>query len=805
MEVDDLLDEVADLCLSDDIVDTVQADARLQQALLDGVNLREYTQQVESELQTATQQYIDQHISHVDAIAELHFNISSFDEVLHGMEEILGTFRDNISAMSDEIQSMQDLSVGLSIQLANRKQIEQNVATFLRYTVLHPQIIHAVCTAEPSEAYIDYLDAIDDAHTMLYNLPESSALRRTVAVSLAVSPHAGGRPVHNFGKRPAIALPDPEPGALEQLRQSLGELQWQETPVGLELCPLLTQLTTKAIDQVRQFLLQKIAMLKKPKTNISILQQSMLKFKKFFHFLLRHHPVAAQEVKHHYVHTLSHIYQSKTGHYIASLRKLEMGGVTRPNVLVEKDKSLLGTTGTYSIMGTRWEVLDALTSAIIVPHIELQGKRKHFFENIFRSLNLMLMDIITAEYLFSFDFFHDSELFIPIFDKTIPAFLDTLKDWAAGACDHIAILLSIRMTQQFFSVMQRRRIPCLNTYFEQITVVLWPRFKHIFDVNVEALRLADPKDLLGKTGTGVCKLSERFAEFSGAILVAMLHGTNRLDRVGPTTNSAPDSPISGASPVVEPPPTPEPPLEDHGEVEGCFDMLAANMGFLRLEFENKLQAMGQLFKDRREECVFLLNNIYHVHKLWRQHGIRPAEVDHQSLLRTLAAAQQTFVEAELHETFPEFISFLKDAEPLLSKLVDPIAAVQQAQQPVDGAPATTSQAQRQFETNRSKLNVARLQELAVSFSGSWKQGIDATDSRISRRIADREHARQLLQAALTQLVLYNVRFNGVIAKCWLNPPFRTHLVSHQLMLHEVKARVGALENLSPQSPPVPSG
>lgn len=39
---------------------------------------------------------------------------------------------------------------------------------------------------------------------------------------------------------------------------------------------------------------------------------------------------------------------------------------------------------------------------------------RHSTHRCCRSMNLMLMDIITAEYLFTFDFFFDSELFIPV-------------------------------------------------------------------------------------------------------------------------------------------------------------------------------------------------------------------------------------------------------------------------------------------------------------------------------------------------------------------------------------------------------
>jgi hypothetical protein len=49
--------------------------------------------------------------------------------------------------------------------------------------------------------------------------------------------------------------------------------------------------------QVREFMLHKVLMLRRPKTNIQIIQQtSLLKNKKFLHFLKRHGPDLFKEV-----------------------------------------------------------------------------------------------------------------------------------------------------------------------------------------------------------------------------------------------------------------------------------------------------------------------------------------------------------------------------------------------------------------------------------------------------------------------------------------------------------------------------
>jgi hypothetical protein len=44
-------------------------------------------------------------------------------------------------------------------------------------------------------------------------------------------------------------------------------------------------------------------------------------------------------------------------------------------------------------------------------------------------------------------------------------------------------------------VMQRRRIPVLDQLFDRMSMLFWPRFKHIFDLNVKSLKSANHRKL----------------------------------------------------------------------------------------------------------------------------------------------------------------------------------------------------------------------------------------------------------------------------------------------------------------------
>jgi hypothetical protein len=51
------------------------------------------------------------------------------------------------------------------------------------------------------------------------------------------------------------------------------------------------------------------------------------------------------------------------------------------------------------------------------------------------------------------------------------------------------------MTHSLRLVMQRRRIPVLDALFDRISLLLWPRFKQVFDANFKSIKNANAKKL----------------------------------------------------------------------------------------------------------------------------------------------------------------------------------------------------------------------------------------------------------------------------------------------------------------------
>ena len=75
--------------------------------------------------------------------------------------------------------------------------------------------------------------------------------------------------------------------------------------------------------QVRDFMLQRVYMLKRPKTNVQIVQQSsLLKYKYFLKFLKQHGPDVYAEIRSEYMSVMSKILASHFRSYLSSMEKL---------------------------------------------------------------------------------------------------------------------------------------------------------------------------------------------------------------------------------------------------------------------------------------------------------------------------------------------------------------------------------------------------------------------------------------------------------------------------------------------------
>lgn len=137
-------------------------DAVVQEALKNGVDLREYSRQVEEELKKAENSCIGDFIGESQNIASLHHQIVECDQILERMENMLKSFQTDLGSISNEILSLQQQSVQMNIKLKNRQSIRGELSQFVDDMIIPEEMILTIMDTSVSEPiYLEHLQNLE--------------------------------------------------------------------------------------------------------------------------------------------------------------------------------------------------------------------------------------------------------------------------------------------------------------------------------------------------------------------------------------------------------------------------------------------------------------------------------------------------------------------------------------------------------------------------------------------------------------------------------------------------------------------
>lgn len=116
-------------------------DADIREILSTGTDLRQYAVEIERAFNEVENRSIDDYIAESQNIASLHNQIGDCDSILERMEDMLVNFQSVLSNISTEITTLQQKSVSMSVQLANRQSIRGQLSTFIEDMTVPEELI----------------------------------------------------------------------------------------------------------------------------------------------------------------------------------------------------------------------------------------------------------------------------------------------------------------------------------------------------------------------------------------------------------------------------------------------------------------------------------------------------------------------------------------------------------------------------------------------------------------------------------------------------------------------------------------
>ncbi|XP_065804263.1 vacuolar protein sorting-associated protein 52 homolog isoform X1 [Labrus bergylta] len=672
------LDLTTDEFILDEVDIHIQAnleDDLVKEALKTGVDLRQYSKQVESELQRIEQASIKDYIKESQNIALLHNQITACDSILERMEGMLSGFQSDLSSISSEIQTLQQQSVSMNVRLKNRQAVRSHLSQLVDELVVPGTMISTILDSPVTEQ--EFLEQLHELNNKI-----------------------------NFAK----------------------ELSFRETLACSDIQDIVDRLKLKAVSKIREFILQKIYSFRKPMTNYQIPQNTLLKYRFFYQFLLANERSVAKEIRDEYVDTMSKIYYSYFKSYSSRLLKVQYEEVADKDDLMGVEdtakkgffsKPSLKSRNTIFTLGQRGAILSPaeLEGPILVPHTAQRGDSRYPYEMLFRSQHYALLDNGCREFLFLSDFFMVAgnsalDLFNSIMGKTLSMFLKSMSTYVSDCYDSIAVFLCIHIILRFRAITAKRTIPALDKYWEAVLELLWPRFELILEMNIHSIRNTDPQKL-GVLDTRPHYITRRYAEFSSAIV--SINQTFPNER----TNTL--------------------------------------LGQLQVEVENFVLKMAAEFPSRRDQLIFLINNYDMMLSVLMERAADDSK-EVEGFQQLLLARTQEFIEEILSAPFGGMIAFVKEAEGLVEK----------------------------GQLDRLKNEEARITQLVRGFSGTWKQSVEAMSQDVMRSFTNFKNGTSIIQGALTQLIQYYHGFHKILNQ----PTFRSLAVRSELInLHHLMVEV----------------
>ncbi|VFR02824.1 unnamed protein product [Cuscuta campestris] len=654
------LEEELEECKSDDVVANI---------LSKGMKLREYTKGVENNLRQVELDSIQDYIKESDNLVSLHDQIRDCDTILSQMEALLSGFQTEIGSISSDIKILQEKSMDMGLRLKNRKVAEAKLSKFVEDIIVPPRMIDIVADGEVNDEYMRTLEILS--------------------------------------KKLKFVEVDP----MVKTSQALNDVQ-----------PELEKLRQKAVSKVFDFMVQKLYALRKPKTNIQILQQSvLLKYKCIISFLKEHGKEVYLEVRAAYIDTMNKVLSAQFRAYIQALEKLQLdiatssdliGVETRSSGLFSRGREPLKNRSAVFALGERINVLKEIEEPPLIPHIAEAGSKKYPYEVLFRSLQKLLLDTASSEYLFCDDFFGEQSVFYDIFSGPFAVIDEHFNSILPNSYDAIGLMLMIRIVHQHQLVMSRRRIPCLDSFLDKVNIALWPRFKIVFDLHLSSLRNANIR-ILWEDDVHPHYVMRRYAEFTASLI--HLNGEYR-----------------------------------DGQIE-------LNMERLRMAVDDLLVKLAKMFPKQKLQTVFLINNYDMTISVLKEAGPEGGKIQ-QHFEDLLKNNTSIFVEELLLEHFSDLIKFVKSRA---------------SEDPSSGS-------------ERPPVMASEVEPIVKDFASRWKSAIELMHNDVITSFSNFLCGMDILRAALTQLLLYYTRLSDSMKRISGGTALNKDLVSISSIMYEVK-------------------
>ncbi|KAI6226931.1 Vacuolar protein sorting-associated protein 52-like protein [Aphelenchoides besseyi] len=661
----------------------------VRKQLQSGVDLRDYAANVESQLRETNQFVVSDCVKRAEELAELHDQLKECDNVFGNLESMLTSFLDELGTISVDMKRLQNESVEINQQLHNRQKVSCELSQFVADMIVPANMIRTIMEKDVNDC-----EFLEQLHELQHKL------------------------------------------------QFLKAQEFKDAKAAGDVHDVVENLKFKAMEKIREWLLIKISLFKKPLTNYQIPQNALLKNRFFYEFLLANDRALAREIKDEYTDTLSKMFFSYFKTYVSRLFKLQMAdSATKEDLLGAEDVAKMGYANipnisnifsskphtrsratVFSLGGRESLVSTDFLTPLIVPSSAQQAGEQFQFESIFRSIQYALADHCSHEFLFLCDFFivdgqSAVDLFTQVMGKAMSLLLKNMEERIAINYDAISLFLCICLCTKYSELMADRCVVSIDGYWQSLAKLLWSRFEFVMNGHNDSVRQFGTKQQ-ATVDTRPHYVIRRYAELTCALLVITSLSGKKMD-----------------------------------------DRLQSLLSKQQTEIEGLLNRLGGQLKKKKERLVFQINN-YDIILTVLDEKVPDESKERAAFWELQQTKIQTYVEEVLAPHFCALIQFVNECEPLVEQ--------NNAQQLVKYTGKVTA--------------------IIRAFATDWKRSIEAVNGEVLKSFTNFKNGTNILQMAFTQFINYYQRFTKILNHDAFrsNPHATNELVGAQQIISELK-------------------
>eukprot|EP00796_Vickermania_ingenoplastis_P009174 gene9174-6452_t len=818
-----------------------------------------------------------------ESLTALDKSILECLRVLNNVQTVLEDFIKQLEAIQGEMGDVREQLTQTTIRLANNKMAESVLWGVISQLLVPPEIVQLLTKASEERLGEQY-------RTGLQLLLRYLQYRRSTWK--AMSGEQGRPTAHSESSASPFPRPEGESREAHQ-EKALREVRisFKNCKPYFELVRVLDNVTVLACVKIKHFLSQQLKVLSVPNTNICIQQEHSLKDHAFYVYFLKYSPGLLRhalntgaegerqatlipyrivrslyrEFRAEYCSTLAGVYLQKFKSYVFDCNALEIStaatrstaifssapakgnGSSSPFYVLPQLSDMVAAVsgvGPWSL-GDRGSTLFYLLASPLIPAVEKMQQRKHSYEETLRSTFRLLCDVVTHEYLFSFQLFcgdatvfHDT--FAPIMDFLLSYISEIIlkerqgdvtrmlkERWdtsvhAQAVEDSYGLLLLVRLCHDFsFFMHHERRLSCLDGFFYAVLQLVWPAFQNTYEPQRTALRCVAPSSLAAcLAGPSSASLKHKVSvvhpmvkslvEYSSNLLAMVLGskgiGTVPLDEGPPNEGQISGQEVNGEAP--DHPAVSRSIREracavldaegDHNPLQTTrtyFSSLLSNMALLRAEAFLRLDELATFWIQKEKtlspqdadlfRSALLLNNAHYMYFSLSQARIILSEDEYrQQQLHSGAEDIVVASRSQLHDLQQCYDVYKRKfiGNTIRKHLCELLSVAGETAQ--DAAEPA----------DPPPVEPLQVWHAAEKFAAQWQQRLNGIRDTVHALVGDPLNQKDLVAQACMESLLLNKRFHDTANRyanqqpeSFRGRPLHTFLISNQKMLVHMRS------------------